>query len=403
MVQISKRAAGIQPSMTLATSAKAKTMKASGVDVVGFGAGEPDFKTPPHICDAAVAAVRDGHHGYILPSSGLAELKQAVAAYLDRKCGLAYEPSQICITTGGKYALFEACLTVLNPGDEAVLPAPYWVSYPEQIRFAGAEPVIVGAGAGQGFKITPDQLGAAVTERTRLFILNSPSNPTGVVYTRDELAALAEVVAGRDIWVFSDEIYNELVYEGVDTCSFATLRDDLPAQTITFGGASKTWAMTGWRIGWAAGPHDLIGAMGRLQSQSTSNPTSIAQYAAVAALTGPEEPARAMYEEFDRRRVYMADRLAAMDGVTCVPPQGAFYTFPDFAAVYDRVLGSEVEGPRSVAFADKVLDEAGVAVVPGAAFGDDNCCRLSFAMSMEQIEKGLDRLEAFLKGAGPAR
>ena len=298
-MQISERVAGIQPSMTLATSAKAKAMKAAGVDVVGFGAGEPDFKTPVHICDAAVQAVRDGHHGYIVPASGLPALKEAVAKYLKRKCGLAYEPTEVCVTTGGKYALFEACLAVLNPGDEAVLPAPYWVSYPEHIRFAGAKPVIVHAGAGQGFKITPGQLDAALTGKTRLVILNSPSNPTGVVYTCDELAGLAEVVAGRDIWVFSDEIYNELVYDGVETCSFATLRDDLPAQTITFGGASKTWAMTGWRIGWAAGPADVIKAMGKLQDQSTSNPTSIAQYAAVAALTGPEEPTRAMFEEFD--------------------------------------------------------------------------------------------------------
>ena len=397
-MQISNRAAGIQPSMTLATSAKAKAMKAAGLDVVGFGAGEPDFKTPPHICDAAVQAVRDGHHGYIVPASGLAELKEAVAGYLARKCGLSYAPPEVCITTGGKYALFEACLAVLNPGDEAVLPAPYWVSYPEQIRFAGAEVVVIQAGAEQGFKITPDQLAAAVTEKTRLFILNSPSNPTGVVYTREELAGLAEVVAGRGVWVFSDEIYNELVYDAVDTCSFATLRDDLPAQTITFGGASKTWAMTGWRIGWAAGPQEVIGAIGRLQSQSTSGPTSIAQYAAVAALTGSEEPTRAMYEQFDRRRLYMTGRLSAMDGVTCVRPQGAFYTFPDFSAVYDRVLGADVEGPKSVAFADKVLDEVHVAVVPGAAFGDDACCRFSFATSMREIEKGLDRLEAFLRG-----
>ena len=396
-MQISKRARGIQPSITLATSAKAKAMKAAGVDVVGFGAGEPDFKTPDHICEAAIKAIRDGHHGYIVPASGLAELKDAVAAYLKRKCGLSYGSSRICITTGGKYALFEACLAVLNPGDEAVLPAPYWVSYPEQIRFAGAEPVIIEASSARGFKITPDQLAAAITEKTRLFIVNSPSNPTGVVYTREELAALAEVVAGRDIWVFSDEIYNELVYEGLDTCSFATLRDDLPAQTITFGGASKTWAMTGWRIGWAAGPEEVIDAIGRLQSQSTSNPTSIAQYAAVAAVSGPEEPLRKMYEEFDRRRVYMTERLVRMEGVTCVRPQGAFYAFPDFSAACDRVLGAEVEGPRSVAFAGKMLEEARVAVVPGAAFGDDNCARLSFATSMKEIEKGLDRLEAFLQ------
>ena len=397
-MQISRRVKAIQPSMTLAVSAKAKAMRAQGVDVVGFGAGEPDFKTPEHICEAAVKAVRDGHHGYVVPASGLAQLKVAVADYLQRRCGLSYEPAQICITTGGKYALFQACLATLEPGDEAILPAPYWVSYPEQIRFAGAEPVVIRAGADQGFKITPDQLARAVTDKTRLFILNSPSNPTGCVYTRDELAALAEVVVGRDIWVFSDEIYNELVYEGVETASFATLADGLMDQTITFGGASKTWAMTGWRIGWAAGPAEVIQAMGRLQDQSTSNPTSIAQYAAVAAVSGPEEPLRKMYAEFDRRRLYMADRLAAMPGVTLVRPQGAFYAFPDFSGTYDRLLGRKVEGPRSVAFATKILDEAKVALVPGVAFGDDDCARLSFATSMQQIEKGLDRVETFLKG-----
>jgi len=397
-MQIAQRVRNIQPSMTLAVSAKARRMKAEGVDVVSFGAGQPDFKTPPHICEAGIQAIRDGHHGYVVPASGLAELKLAVARYLDRTCGLAYEPEQICITTGGKYALFEAFLSVLEPGDEAVLPAPYWVSYPEQIRFAGAEAVVLHAGVDQGFKITPDQLAAAITGKTRALVLNSPCNPTGVVYTRDELDALAEVVAGRELWVFADEIYNELVYDGVDTCSFAALRPGLADQTITFGGASKTWAMTGWRIGWAAGPADLIAAIGRLQSQSTSAPTSIAEYAAVAALTGPDEPTRAMHEAFDRRRRYMVDRLQEMDGVRCVRPQGAFYAFPDFSAAYDRLLGPDPTEPRSVAFADKVLEEAKVAMVPGAAFGDDACCRLSFATSMEEIEKGLDRLEAFLTG-----
>jgi len=397
-MHIAQRVQRIQPSMTLATTAKAKRMKADGADVVSFGAGQPDFKTPPHICEAGIQAIRDGHHGYIVPASGLSDLKAAVADYLKRACGLSYAPDQVCITTGGKYALFEACLSVLEPGDEAVLPAPYWVSYPEQIRFAGAEPVVVGAGVEQGFKITPDQLARAISDRTRALILNSPCNPTGVVYTREELGALAEIVAGRPIWVFADEIYNELVYDGVETCSFATLRPGLADQTITFGGASKTWAMTGWRIGWAAGPTDVIAAIGRLQSQSTSAPTSIAEYAALAALTGTDEPTRAMYEEFDRRRKYMADRLAGIGGVRLVRPQGAFYAFPDFSAVYDRILGPDAEEPKSLAFADKLLEEAHVAVVPGAAFGDDACARLSFATSMEEIEKGLDRLEAFLAG-----
>ena len=396
-MQISKRAGGIQPSMTLAVSAKAKAMKAAGVDVVGFGAGEPDFKTPAHICEAGVKAIHDGHHGYVVPSSGLADLKAAVAAYLKRACGLAYEPGQVIITCGGKHALYEAFLATLNPGDEAILPAPYWVSYPEMIRLADAREVILPAGADQGFKITPRQLAAALTPRTRVVVINSPSNPTGVVYTRTELAALAEVLADKDVWVFSDEIYNELVYEGVDTCSWAALRDGLMARTITFGGASKSWAMTGWRIGWAAGPADVIKAMGNLQDQSTSNPTSISQYAAVAAVSGPDEALQKMKAEFDRRRVYMVGRLNALPGVRCVRPQGAFYAFPDVSGAYARVLGPDAREPRSVAFAAKVLEEAKVAVVPGAAFGDDDCVRLSFATSAAQIEKGLDRLEEFLK------
>jgi len=397
-MQISKRVRAILPSMTLAVSAKAKAMKARGIDVVSFGAGEPDFRTPDHVCEAAVKAVRDGHHGYVVPSSGLADLKKAVADYLQRACGLAYKPDEVIITCGGKHALYEAFLAALEPGDEAVLPSPYWVSYPEMIRLAGAREVVLHAGADQGFKITPRQLAAAVTARTRAVVLNSPSNPTGVVYTRAELAALADVVAGKDIWVFSDEIYNELVYDGVDTCSFAILKDGLMKQTVTFGGASKTWAMTGWRIGWAAGPADLIRAMGNLQDQSTSNPTSISQYAAVAAVSGPTEPLAKMKAEFDRRRVYMVDRLNRMPGVTCVRPQGAFYAFPDVSGTYERILGRKVEGPKSAAFAAKVLEEARVAVVPGGAFGDDRCVRLSFATSMQQIEKGLDRIETFLNG-----
>jgi len=406
-MQISKRVAGIRPSMTLATSAKAKAMKARGIDVVGFGAGEPDFKTPAHICEAAIQAIHDGHHGYIVPSSGLADLKAAVAAYLARRCGLAYKPEQILIACGGKHALYEAFLATLEPGDEAILPAPYWVSYPEMIRLADARACVLPAGSDQGFKITPRQLASAITPRTRLVVLNSPSNPTGVVYTRTELRALADVVAGSGLWVFSDEIYNELVYDNVDTCSFAACRpsrasgssdDGLLGQTVTFGGASKSWAMTGWRIGWAAGPADLIQAIGNLQDQSTSNPTSISQYAAVAAVSGPTEPLEKMKAEFDRRRVYMVDRLNAMPGVRCVRPQGAFYCFPDVSGTYERVLGTKAEGPRSVAFAAKVLEEARVALVPGGAFGDDRCVRLSFATGMAEIEKGLDRLEKFLKG-----
>jgi aspartate aminotransferase len=397
-MQIANRVTGIQPSMTLAVSAKAKAMKAQGIDVVGFGAGEPDFRTPDHICQAGIKAIQDGHHGYIVPSSGLADLKTAVSAYLKRACGLEYKPEQVLIGCGGKHTLFEAFLSVLEPGDEAILPSPYWVSYPEMIRLADSKTVLLHAGAAQGFKITPQQLSAAITPKTRLLVLNSPSNPTGVVYTRAELAALAEVVAGKNIWVFSDEIYNELVYDGIDTCSFAAVRPGLMGQTVTFGGASKSWAMTGWRIGWAAGPADLIKAMGNLQDQSTSNPTSISQYAAIAAVSGPAEPLARMKAEFDKRRIYMYERLNAMPGIRCVRPQGAFYCFPDVSGSYEKILGAKVEGPRSAAWSARVLEEAKVAVVPGGAFGDDDCVRLSFATSVAQIEKGLDRLEKFLKG-----
>jgi aspartate aminotransferase len=319
-----------------------------------------------------------------------------VAEYLRRTGGLAYQPEQVLITAGGKYALFEAFQAVLNPGDEAVLPAPYWVSYAEQIAFAGAKAVVASARSDEGFKVSPRALAAAITPRTRAVVLNSPSNPTGVVYTRAELAALADVLAGKDFWVFSDEIYNELLYDGVETASVAALRPDLAAQTITFGGASKTWAMTGWRIGWAAGPAEVIRAMDNLQSHSTSNPTSIAMHAALAAVTGDEGPLRAMLAEFDRRRRYMVERLGRMPGVRCVRPQGAFYCFPDVSAAYERLLGGRADGPKSIAFAEKLLAEAKVAVVPGAAFGDDACVRLSFATGMEAIEKGLDRIEKFL-------
>ena len=397
-MKLSQRVRGIEPSVTLAVSAKAKALKAQGVDVVSFGAGEPDFRSPEHVCEAGVKAIRDGHHGYVVPASGLPALKKAVADYLRRRCGLEYQPAQVIITCGGKHALFEACLSALEPGDEAVLPSPYWVSYPEMIRLAGAEPVLVHAGADAGFKVSPRALAGALTDRTRVVILNSPSNPTGAVYTREELAAIAEVVAGRDLWVFSDEIYNELVYDDVDTCSFAALDPALLERTITFGGASKSWAMTGWRIGWAAGPADVIKAMGNLQDQSTSNPTSISQYAALAAVSGSDEPLRKMHAEFDRRRRYMVERLSKMPGVRCVRPQGAFYAFPDVSASYDRVLGRGAKPPRSVAFAAKALEDVHVALVPGAAFGDDACVRLSFATSMEQIEKGLDRLENLLAG-----
>ncbi|MDK1031437.1 MAG: pyridoxal phosphate-dependent aminotransferase [Planctomycetia bacterium] len=392
----SRRVAQITESMTLAVSARAKAMKAEGVDVVSFGAGEPDFDTPQNIKKAAVDAIASGKTKYT-PASGLPELKHAIAEKFTADTGLDCSAAQVIVGCGGKHTLFNAFLATVELGDEVIIPSPYWVSYPEMARFAGGRCVFPEGSEANGFKLMPSQIAEAITPKTRVLVVNSPSNPTGATYTTDELEAIADIVTGKDIWVFSDEIYSELVYDGLEVKSIASLRAGLADQTITFNGVSKTYAMTGWRIGYAVGPADIIKAMGNLQSHSTSNPTSISQYAAIEALTGKQDSIGPMKEEFDHRRIVMWERLSAMPGVTCVRPQGAFYCFPNVSSHYERVLGSKCEGPRSVAFAAKVLADVHVALVPGAAFGDDACVRLSFATSLQQIEKGLERLERFLK------
>ena len=389
-MRISTRAAGITASATLAVSAKAKQMKAQGLDVVSFGAGEPDFDTPDFIKDAAKKALDAGMTKYA-PASGSPDLKKAVAEKLARQNGLNYDPSQVVISCGGKHALYAAFQVLVEPGDEVLLPSPYWVSYPEQIKLAGGTVVELRGEEKNDFKLQPEQIVKAINDRTRILVLNSPNNPGGFAYTPAELKAIAQAVADKDIIVFSDEIYENLVYGDQEFVSFATLADGLIDKTVTFNGLAKTYSMTGWRIGYTAGPKEIIAAMGRLQSHETSNPVTFCMAAAITALNGDQACVQQMRDEFAKRGQHMHQRLNAIDGISCIKPAGAFYCFANVAACYDK-LG--VTG--SVAFSDAVLDKANVALVPGIAFGWDTHVRLSFATSMEQIDKGLDRLQQLL-------
>ena len=389
-MRISQRAAAITASATLAVSAKAKRMKAQGIDVVSFGAGEPDFDTPTFIKEAAKEALDKGLTKYA-PASGTPDLKKAVAEKLRRQNGLNYDPTQVIITCGGKHALYGAFQVLLDPGDEVLLPSPYWVSYSEQIKLAGGKVVELRGQEANDFKLQPEQIVKAINHRTRVLVLNSPSNPGGFTYTPDELKAIAQAVADKDIIIFSDEIYENLVYGDQKFVSFATLADGLLEKTVTFNGLAKTYSMTGWRIGYAAGPQEIISAMGRLQSHETSNPVTFCMYAAIAALKGDQTCVAQMRDEFAKRAQHMYQRLNAIQGVTCIKPTGAFYCFANVSACYDK-LGLT----GSVAFADTVLDKVNVALVPGIAFGWDTHVRLSFATSMDQIDKGLDRLADLL-------
>ncbi len=390
-VKIAGRMSQIKPSPTLAITAKAKALKAQGVDVVGFGAGEPDFDTPEHIKEAAVKALKEGFTKYT-PVPGTDELRQAVADQLARDYGLEYAKEEIIISCGAKHSLYNIAMVLFEPGDEVIIPSPYWVTYPAQVYIAEATPVIVETLEENGFKLTPEQLEEAITPKTRALILNYPSNPTGASYTREELEKLAEVALKHDIWVISDEIYDKIIYDGFQHVPFATLSPEVKARTLLVNGVSKTYSMTGWRIGWVAGNKDVVAAMNKLQSQSTSNPTSIAQSAAYAALTGPQDCVAEMVKAFKERRDYIVQRLNAMEGVSCFNPQGAFYVFPSFAGLYGRRYGERVIN-NSLDFADYLLNEFKVAIVPGVAFGEDKGARLSYATSMEAIKKGLDRIE----------
>lgn len=383
---ISSRAASLAPSLTLAISAKAKELRAAGEDVIGFGAGEPDFDTPQHIKDAAAQALADGFTKYT-PSSGIPELRQAVADKFQKDYGVEYEPSQVIVNCGGKHSCFNVIYATCEAGDEVIIPAPYWLSYPEMAKLAGAKPVILETTDATEFKVTPEQLREAITPNTKLFILNSPSNPTGSVYTADEIKALGDVCVEKDVLIMSDDIYEKLVYDGAEFTSVTGFSEEHLAHTIIVHGLAKAYSMTGWRIGFLAAPKPIAQAINALQSHSTSNATSFAQKGAVAALTGPQTHLDEWLTEFNKRRSYAADRLNNMAGVSCVNSRGAFYLFPNI----------EGTGLKSAEFCERLLEQAKVAAVPGIAFGADNNFRISYATSMENIQNGMDRLDAFCK------
>ena len=384
--KISRRAASLAPSLTLAIDSKAKEMKARGVDVVGFGAGEPDFDTPQHIKDAAAKALAEGFTKYTA-SSGIPELRQAIADKFKRENGLAYQPSQIVVSCGGKHSCFNTVLATCQDSDEVIIPAPYWLSYPEMVKLAGATPVILPTSDKTEFKVTPEQLSAAITSKTRLFILNTPSNPTGTVYTPDEVRALGDVCVERGVLILSDEIYEHLLYDGAKHRSVASFSQAHYDHTIVVHGFAKSWSMTGWRLGFLAAPEPIAKAIDAIQSHSTSNPTSFAQKGAVAALTGPQTHLTGWLAEYAIRRGVAHQKLNAMPGVTCVNSKGAFYLFPNIAAT----------GLKSTEFCARLLEQQKVAAVPGIAFGADDYLRISYATSRANIEKGLDRMDKFVR------
>ena len=385
-MEISERAAQLTPSLTLSIDSKAKAMKAEGIDVCGFGAGEPDFDTPEHIKRAAIEALEAGFTKYT-PNAGIPELRQAIADKFAADNGLNYRASQIVVSNGAKHACYNAILATCQPGDEVIIPAPYWVSYPDMVRLVGAEPVIVPTSERNAWKMRPEDFENAMTPRTKMLIMNTPGNPTGSVYTREELEAIINVAAEEDIYVLSDEIYEKLVYDDAKHVSVASLSKEAYDLTITINGFSKSYAMTGWRLGYLAAPDAVARAVDSIQSHTSSNPSSFPQYGAVAALKGDQQPIADMREEFDMRRNYMFDRLSKISNVTAVKPQGAFYILVNISQL----------GLTSQNFADRLLSKANVAVVPGAAFGDDRTVRFSYATSLDVIKKGLDRFQDFCR------
>jgi aspartate aminotransferase len=396
-IPISKMAAAVQPSATLAAGAKARQLRAGGVHVFDFSLGEPDFLTPEHICQAATKAMRDGHTHYT-PAAGIAELRDAVARLYQKTQGLPVSAEQVIVSNGAKHSLHNALAATVGPGDEVIIPTPYWVSYSDLVQMTGASYVLVPTTMDSGFKMTPAQLRAAVTPRSRLVMLNSPSNPSGTVYSRKELEALADVILEVKLAVISDEIYERLVYGDARATCFATLRPGLAEHTITISGVSKSYAMTGWRMGWALGPVPVVKAMANIQSQETSNPSSISQYAALAALEGEQECVEKMRREFENRRELVCRRLNAMPGIQCPIPGGAFYSFFNVSKYFGRTLGGK-KITDSAGFCQAALEVAHVNMVPGSAFGAEGFVRLSFAASREQLNGGLDRLEQLLKSS----
>ncbi len=395
---VSQRARNLVPSATLAIAATARRLRAQGIDVIGLGHGEPDFDTPEHIKEAAVQAIREGFTKYTA-SGGIDELKDAVVTKLKRDNGLVYARDQILISCGGKHSLFNVFQALLEPGDEVIIPSPYWVSFPEQVKLCGGNPVFAHTHEPEGFRLHRALVEPLVTPRTKILVLNSPCNPTGAALSSLELQGLADLATEWGFWLVSDETYESLVYDEHRHVSVASLGDRVYAQTIVVSSLSKAYAMTGWRVGYTAAPKEIIRAMDGLQSQETSNPTSIAQRAAVAALIGPQETVQRMREEFDRRRRYIVDRLNAMPGIRCLKPQGAFYVFPNVSSMYGRhYTGTIVR--NSSDFTTYLLEAARIAVVPGIEFGNDEHVRISYATSLENIEKAMDRMAEAVKGLG---
>lgn len=385
--KISERAASLSPSLTLTIDSKAKAMKAAGEDVVGFGAGEPDFDTPQHIKDACAKALAAGFTKYT-PASGIPELREAIADKFKRENGLTYKPSQVIVSCGGKHSCYNVIIATCQAGDEVIIPSPYWLSYPEMVKLAGATPVILPTTDQTEFKVTPAQLRAAITPNTRLFILNSPSNPTGSVYSPAEIKALGDVCVEHDILIMSDEIYEHLIYDDAVVKSVASFSQAHYDHTIIVHGFAKAWSMTGWRLGFLAAPEPIAKAIDAVQSHSTSNPTSFAQKGAVAALTGSQEHLPIWLKEFSNRRTEAFNKLNSIPGITCVNAKGAFYLFPNISRT----------GLKSAEFCARLLEQEKVAAVPGIAFGADDYIRISYATSLANIQKGLDRMDKFVRG-----
>ena len=394
-LKISKKASAISPSPTLAIDSKFKEMKKEGIPVVGFGAGEPDFNTPENIKNAGIEAIKNNITKYT-PASGTLELKAAICQKLKRDTGLEYSTSNIVISNGGKHSLTNTFTCICDPGDEVILPAPYWVSYPEMIKLADAVPVIIEGAEENNFKFTAEQLESAITPKTRALVLNTPSNPTGMVYTKDELEKIAEIAVKNNIYIIFDEIYEKLVYEGEHT-NIATLGDEIRDLTIIVNGLAKTYAMTGWRIGYVAANKKLAKAMGNIQSHATSNPNSIAQAAAVEALNGDQSIIETMKKTYIERRDYMVDKINSIDGLSCKTPHGAFYVFMNVKDVLNKEHYGKMINTANELCQD-ILDRALVALVPSEGFGVDGYVRLSYATSMDTIKTGLDRIEKYLKG-----
>lgn len=394
-MKLADRVNKIQPSPTLAIDAKAKALIARGVDVIGFGAGEPDFGTPENIKEAGKRAIDDGFTKY-MPVGGADDLKDAIISKMKKDHGIEYTRDEISVACGAKHSLYNISQALIQEGDEVIIPAPYWVSYPDQVVLAGGTPVFIQTDETSAFKITPAQLENAITPNTKALILNSPCNPTGTSYTFDEMKALGEVCLKYDFLIISDDIYERLIYDGLVFNNIVQVVPELKSRVVVVNGVSKTYAMTGWRIGYACGPKELISAMTKMQSQSTSNATSVAQKASVEALNGPQDVVSDMIKQFEIRRTYIVSRLNSMPGVTCFNSTGAFYVFPNFSSLY----GKSFEGKsinNSSDFAAYLLENAKVALVPGIAFGADNYARLSYACSMENIEKGMNRIEEAIK------